>query len=74
MKIYKKDSENAYNTFLQVDSKTEGCRRTILSALPLYTATDELIDKILRKNNILNEEKIKEYVINQRKMIDKIKK
>ena len=48
MKIYKKDSENAYNTFLQIDSKTEGCRRTILSALPLYTATDELIDKILR--------------------------
>ena len=74
MKIYKKDSENAYNTFLQVDSKTEGCRRTILSALPLYTATDELIDKILRKNNILNEEKIKEYVINQRKMIDEILK
>ena len=74
MKIYKKDSENAYNTFLQVDSKTEGCRRKILSALPLYTATDELIDKILRKNNILNEEKIKEYVINQRKMIDEILK
>ncbi|NLK24944.1 MAG: hypothetical protein GX309_13465 [Clostridiales bacterium] len=45
-----------------------------MSALPLYTATDELIDKILRKNNILNEEKIKEYVINQRKMIDEILK
>ena len=43
MEIYRQDRERDYRTFLQADAKTEGNRHSVLSSLPLYTATDELI-------------------------------
>lgn len=76
MKIYKKDSENSFNAFLNADIDISGNRRSILSSLPLYTAKDELINKILKENNISIEDqsKIKKYVDRQRKMTEKILK
>ena len=76
MKIYKKDSENAFNAFLNSDTKVSGNRRSILSSLPVYTAKDELIYKILKENNISLEDQneIKKYIDRQRNMIEEILK
>ena len=74
MEIYRQDRKRDYNTFLQTDSQAEGQRHFILSSLSLYTATDDLIDRILRNNKIPDTEQaeIRHYVAMQREMADKI--
>lgn len=74
MEIYRQDRKRDYNTFLQTDAKTEGARHFILSSLSLYTATDGLIDRILRTNQVpdTKQAEIRHYVAMQRKMADEI--
>lgn len=74
MEIYRSERKNELNAFLLADIKTAGKRRSILSSLPLYTISDELLNRILTRNNIDAElkEKIKEYAKTQRKRIKKI--
>lgn len=74
MEIYRQDRERDYHTLLQTDARTEGHRHLILSALSLYTATDDLIARILRNNNIPDTEQteIKNYVAIQREMANEI--
>lgn len=74
MEIYRSERKNELNAFLLADTKTAGKRRSILSSLPLYTISDELLNRILTRNNINAElkEKIKEYAKTQRKRIKKI--
>lgn len=74
MEIYRQDRKRDYNTFLQTDSQAEGQRHFILSSLSLYTATDDLIDRILRNNKIPDTEQaeIRHYVAMQREIADKI--
>lgn len=74
MEIYRQDRERDYNTFLQIDSKTEGRRHFILSSLSLYTVVDGLIDRILRNNKIPVTERaeIRRYAAIQREMADDI--
>lgn len=71
MEIFLKDSRQAYETFLLSDSKTSGKRRAILSVLPLYTISDELLENILEYNNIPENEQntIIDYVRKQKKRI-----
>lgn len=68
MEIYRSERKNELNAFLLADTKTAGKRRSILSSLPLYTISDELLNRILTRNNISAErkEKIKEYAKTQR--------
>ena len=68
MEIYRSERKNELNAFLLADTKTAGKRRSILSSLPLYTISDELLNRILTRNNINTElkEKIKEYAKTQR--------
>lgn len=68
MEIYRSERKNELNAFLLADIKTAGKRRSILSSLPLYTISDELLNRILTRNNIDAElkEKIKEYAKTQR--------
>ena len=68
MEIYRSERKNELNAFLLADIKTAGKRRSILSSLPLYTISDELLNRILTRNNINAElkEKIKEYAKTQR--------
>ena len=68
MEIYRSERKNELNAFLLADTKTAGKRRSILSSLPLYTISDELLNRILTRNNINAElkEKIKEYAKTQR--------
>ena len=74
MEIYRQDRERDYRTFLQADAKTEGNRHSVLSSLPLYTATDELIRRVLQKNQIPDAEQaeILQYVSTQREISDEI--
>lgn len=74
MEIYRSERKNELNAFLLADIKTAGKRRSILSSLPLYTISDELLNRILTRNNINAElkEKIKEYAKTQRQRIKKI--
>ena len=52
MEIYRSEQKNELNAFLITDTKTPGSRRSILSTLPLYTISNELLDQILTRNNI----------------------
>lgn len=74
MEIYRSERKNELNAFLLADIKTAGKRRSILSSLPLYTISDELLNRILTRNNINAElkEKIKEYAKTQRQRMKKI--
>lgn len=71
MEIYRSERKNELNAFLLADIKTAGKRRSILSSLPLYTISDELLNRILTRNNIDAElkEKITEYAKTQRQRI-----
>lgn len=74
MEIYRSERKNELNAFLLADIKTAGKRRSILSSLPLYTISDELLNRILTRNNINAElkEKITEYAKTQRQRMKKI--
>ena len=51
MEIYRSERKNELNAFLVTDTKIAGGRRSILSTLPLYTISSELLDYILTRNN-----------------------
>lgn len=55
MKIYRKEKRKSYEDFMSADALTQGNRRMILSGLPIFTLTDELLLKILQKNNVSEE-------------------
>lgn len=52
MEIYRSDREKDFSDFLTVDSHRRGGRRSILSALPVYTMDNDLLDSILDRNGI----------------------
>ena len=54
MDIYRKNNESAYNAFLKADALTGGDRHHILSSLPLYTMSDEMLTAILKRNFIFD--------------------
>ena len=56
MEIYKEDSKNAYSAFLSSSVKLKANRRRILSSLPIHTISDDLLLRILKHNNISDEE------------------
>ena len=52
MDIYRSEREKEFNAFLFTDMIKPGRRRNILSTLPLYTISTELLLKILTRNDI----------------------
>ena len=74
MEIYKEDSKNAYAAFLSLSVKIKASRRRILSSLPIHTISDNLLLKILKHNNISNDdiEKILESVKVQKEILENI--
>lgn len=74
MDIYRSERKNELNAFLLADTKTAGGRRSILSSLPLYTISSELLDHILTRNNTNAElkERIKDYAEVQRQRMKAI--
>ncbi len=52
MEIYNEKSENKFKAFLFDDRKLVCDRKRILNSLPLFTLSDGLFDKILKENNV----------------------
>lgn len=52
MNIYREDSAELLNSFLFADSQKHGKRRNILSALPLYTMSEDYLKNILQKHSL----------------------
>ena len=61
MDIYTIDNKNSYNIFLNNEYKTNSHRKRYLSSLPLFTMSDTLLEKILKNNN-LSDNEIKEII------------
>ena len=74
MKIYREDSDDEYNLFIQSSLKLKGKRRRILSAPPIYTISDQLLEQILSHNDLTAEDikKIRKHVNEQKNMVQTI--
>ena len=69
MDIYRSEKEKELHTFLITDLKKPGKRRSILSTLPLFTISNSLLEKILTRHNVDEQQKqrIETYLVLQRK-------
>ena len=76
MEIYRENNQNEYELFLKNNEKVIGNRKRILSSLPLFTISDELLKKILKRNkvSILDTEEIVKYKNNELKYMNNILK
>ena len=63
MDIYTENNKNKLKDFLKKDEEIKLNRKRYISTLPLFTISDELLDDILKTNNLTDEEIniIKEY-------------
>ena len=59
MDIYREDKSAELSAFMLADSHTDGNRRSVLSALPIYTATDKFLECFLDRRNVPDDEKAK---------------
>lgn len=76
MNIYKAESQNSFNAFLTTGSKLPGNRRRILPSLPIHTISKDLLIKILKHNDISDEDinNITMAIHNQKNIIETILK
>ena len=74
MEIYRSDREKDFSDFLTADSRRRGVRRSILSALPVYTMDNDLLNSILDRNGIDDRRgrDIKAYVSERKKRVESI--
>lgn len=74
MEIYRSDREKDFSDFLTADSHRRGRRRSILSALPVYTMDNDLLNSILDRNGIddCRGRDIKAYVSDRKKRVESI--
>lgn len=74
MEIYRSDREKDFSDFLTADSYRRGGRRSILSALPVYTMDNDLLNSILDRNGIDDRwgRDIKAYVSERKKRVESI--
>ena len=76
MEIYRKKNIKEYHLFLKKDENIECDRTRYISSLPLFTISDELLIKILKRNKLTKEEidKIIKYKNNEFKYMNSILK
>lgn len=76
MDIYNEKDKSSFQTFLLNDSKINSDRRRVLNSLPIFTINDKLLDDILKRNKISEEdsERIKKYKIKEEMNIKNILK
>lgn len=74
MKIYRENNIKEFELFLKKDEDIISDRTRYLSTLPLFTISDELLIKILKRNNFTESEikKIIQYKKNESKYINNI--
>lgn len=76
MEIYRESNIKEYHLFLKKDENIECDRTKYISSLPLFTISDELLIKILKRNKLTKEEinKIIKYKNNEFKYMNSILK
>ena len=76
MEIYRESNIKEYHLFLKKDENTVCDRTRYISSLPLFTISDELLIKILKRNKLTKEEidKIIKYKNNEFKYMNSILK
>lgn len=76
MEIYRENNIKEYHLFLNKDENIECDRTRYISSLPLFTISDELLIKILKRNKLTKEEinKIIKYKNNEFKYMNSILK
>ena len=76
MKIFRENNINEYEIFLRKDENISSDRKRLLSSLPLFTISDELLMKILKRNNIskIDTDKIIKYKNDELKYMKNIMK
>ena len=52
MEIYRVESKNAFSVFMASSAKIDCPRRRIVSSLPIHTISEDLLLRILKRNNI----------------------
>lgn len=74
MEIYREDRQSNLNAFLMSDIKTSGNRKSVLSAPPLYTISNEVLSEILGENGISDSDskRIFEFAKSQRQNAEEI--
>ena len=74
MEIYRENNSNEYELFLRKSENIKSDRTRYLSSLPLFTITDDLLIKILKRNKITKYDinKIIEYKNNELKYMNNI--
>lgn len=74
MEIYRSDRKKDFSDFLTADSHRRGGRRSILSALPVYTMDNDMLNSILDRNGIDDRRgrDIKAYVNERKKRVESI--
>ncbi|MDD6069203.1 MAG: helix-turn-helix transcriptional regulator [Clostridiales bacterium] len=74
MEIFTETSEQLFLNFLHSTIQKRGKRHNVLSALPIYTISPELLEKILTRNHISEKkkEKILEYAKQERNLTETI--
>lgn len=72
MDIYRKNNEVAFNTFLKTDMEAGGARHNMLSSLPLYTISEEVLSEILKRHFLydIDGERILAAVRQQKKYVE----
>ena len=74
MNIIRKENADFRASFLLSDAEKQGTRKNILSTPPIYTVSDELLDRILSRNNVSegDKKKIFEYILRERSRVESI--
>ena len=74
MEIYREERAGELSAFLLTDLKQNGRRRSILSAPPIYTMSPDMLEHILRRNSVSEEERarIHEYAASQLKRTEQL--
>lgn len=73
MKIYRIENKNAFHSFVLSSEKINATRKRTLSSLPIHTISKPLLQKILKYNNI-SEQESKKIILEISKYNDAIKK
>ena len=76
MDIYREDKSSELTAFMISDSHIDGNRRSVLSALPIYTVTNEFLESFLDNRNVSDgkKRKILGYAATRREQIIEILK
>lgn len=59
MEIYTSSQEKEFLDFLSADAKEAGTRHNILSSLPIYTISKDLLERILTRHKVSEQDKTK---------------